>query len=120
MLTKRIFKQKVSITDPSWLGISFHPDTSTSRTTIRYSELAFQCFLLCSETKMQTIPSTYFIHHPVSIFNGSFNDLLDSHRIIFISMDFETLQHSKCHRLVNTTVVKIKIALKSQKNICCK
>lgn len=32
-----------------------------------------------------------FIHHPVSIFNGSLNDLLDSLRIIFISMNFETL-----------------------------
>lgn len=29
-------------------------------------------------------PSTYFVHDPVGIFNGSFNNLLDSLRIVFI------------------------------------
>lgn len=29
-------------------------------------------------------PSTYFVHDPVGIFNGSFNDLLDSLGIVFI------------------------------------
>lgn len=68
--------------------------------------------LFWTETKMQTIRGTYFIHHPVSIFNGSLDDLLDSLRIVFISMDFETLQHSKWHWLVNTTVGKIKTVFK--------
>lgn len=35
--------------------------------------------------------STYFVHDPVGIFNSSFNNLLDSLRVVFIRMNPETL-----------------------------
>lgn len=35
-----------------------------------------------------------FVHDPVGIFNGSFNNLLDSLRIVFIRMNLETLPDS--------------------------
>ena len=39
-------------------------------------------------------PSTYFVQDPVSIFNGSFNNLLDPLRVVFIRMNSETLEVS--------------------------
>lgn len=48
-----------------------------------------------------------FVHDPVSILNGSLNNLLYSIRIIFISMNFETLPDCMFVMLTNILFRKL-------------
>lgn len=54
------------------------------------------CLRICTDAHLLFIPfflllSLIFIHDPVSIFNGSLNNLLDSLRTVFICVNSETL-----------------------------